>query len=186
MYRILKTTIVVAPLFFLASLLAGSSAHAHEANYPHLHIAQSGHGEKGHGHRMHKPGEAGMGMKKGRGGMKHSVKMIPADYKNPPRVKIRLEKDAHTKGALNLFLDIRNFRFAPEKVNKTSKINEGHAHLYLNGKKLTRLYSAFYFMDRLPKGNLEIRVTLNTNMHEDLSYRGKLVQDVVALKDMNN
>ena len=184
MYRILKTTIVLAPLFFLASLLAGASAHAHEANYPHLHIAQSGHGEKGHGHRMHKPGEAGM--KKGRGGMKHSVKVIPAGYKSPPSVKIRLEKDAHTKGALNLFLDLKNFRFAPEEVNKTSKINEGHAHLYLNGKKLTRLYSASYFMDKLPKGNLEIRVTLNTNMHEDLSYLGKLVQDVVALKDFNN
>ncbi|MDE0330636.1 MAG: hypothetical protein OXL41_02105 [Nitrospinae bacterium] len=184
MYRILKTTLVVAPLFFLASLLAGSNSHAHEANYPHLHIAQSGHGKMGHGHQMHKSGEEGM--KKGRAGMKHSVKIIPAAYKNPPSVKIRLEKDAHTKGALNLFLDLKHFRFAPEEVNKTSKINEGHAHLYLNGKKLTRLYSASYFMDKLPKGNLEIRVTLNTNMHEDLSYRGKFVQDVVVFKDFNN
>ena len=184
MYRILKTTLAVAPLFFLGSLLAGASAHAHEANYPHLHIAGSGHGEKGHGHRMRKPGESGT--KKGRGGMKHSVKIIPADYKNPPSVKIRLEKDAHTKGALNLFLDLENFRFAPEEVNKTSRINEGHAHLYVNGKKLTRLYGASYFMDKLPKGNLELRVTLNTNKHEDLSYRGKLVQDVVVFKDFNN
>ena len=119
-------------------------------------------------------------------GMKHSVKVIPAGYKNPPSVKIRLVKDAHTRGALNLFLDLKNFRFAPEEVNKTSRINEGHAHLYLNGKKLTRLYSASYFMDKLPKGDLDIRVTLNTNMHEDLSYRGKLVQDVVVFKDFNN
>ncbi len=43
-----------------------------------------------------------------------------------------------------------------------------------------------YFMDKLPKGNLEIKVTLNTNMHEDLSYKGKLVQDVVVFKDFNN
>ena len=184
MYRKLKTSLAVVPLFFLGSLLAGASAHAHEANYPHLHIAGSGHGEKGHGHQVHKSSEAGM--KKGRGGMKHSVKVIPAGYKNPPGVKIRLVRDAHTRGALNLFLDLENFRFAPEEVNKTSRINEGHAHLYLNGKKLTRLYAASYFMDKLPKGDLEIRVTLNTNMHEDLSYRGKLVQDVVALKDVKN
>lgn len=185
MYPALKTSLVMVSLFFLASLLAGASAHAHEADYPHLHIAQSGHGEKGHGHHMHKPREAGM--KKGHArGMKHSVKVIPAGHKNPPGVKIRLEKDAHSRGALNLFLELKNFRFAPEEVNKTSKINEGHAHLYLNGRKLTRLYAASYFMDKLPKGALEIRVTLNTNMHEDLSYMGKLVQDVVVLKDFNN
>ncbi len=177
MYPALKTSLVMVSLFFLASLLPAASTHAHEANYPHLHIAQSDHGKKGHGHDMQKP--------RG-GGMKHSVKMIPAGYKNPPGVKIRLEKDAHAKGALNLFLDLENFRFAPEEVNKTSKINEGHAHLYLNGKKLTRLYGISYFIDKLPKGNLEIRVTLSTNMHEDLSYEGKFVQDVVVLKDLNN
>ena len=184
MYRKFKTSLAVVPLILLASLLAGASAHAHEANYPHFHVAQSGPGEKGHGHQMRKPGEAGM--KKGRGGMKHSVKVIPPGYKNPPSVKIRLVMDAHTRGALNLFLDLKNFRFAPEEVNKTSRINEGHAHLYVNGEKLTRLYSASYFMDKLPKGDLEIRVTLNTNLHEDLIYSGKIVQDVVALKDFNN
>jgi hypothetical protein len=177
MYRKFKTPLAVVPLIFMGSLLPGVSSHAHKANYPHLHIAQSGHGEKGHGHHMRKPGG---------GGMKHSVKAIPAGYKNPPGVKIRLVKDAHTKGALNLFLDLKNFRFAPEEVNKTSKINEGHAHLYLNGRKLTRLYAASYFMDKLPKGDLKIRVTLNTNMHEDLNYMGKLVQAVVVLKDFNN
>lgn len=177
MYLALKTSLVMVSLFFLASLLAGASAHAHEADYPHWHTAQSDHGKKGHGHGMQKPHG---------GGMKHSVKKIPAGYKNPPGVKIRLVKDAHSRGALNLFLELKNFRFAPEEVNKTSKINEGHAHLYLNGRKLTRLYAASYFMDKLPKGALEIRVTLNTNMHEDLSYMGKLVQDVVVLKDFNN
>ncbi len=182
MYRKLNTSLAVIPLFLLGLLLAGAGAHAHEANYPHLHVAQSGHGEKGHGHHTKRPA----GVKKGHGGMKHSVKVVPADYKNPPSVKIRLERDAHTKAALNLFLELRNFRFAPEEVNRTSKINEGHAHLYLNGEKLTRLYAASYFMDKLPKGNLEIRVTLNTNTHEDLTYKGKPVQAVVVIEDFNN
>lgn len=185
MYPALKTSLVMVSLFFLASLLPTASARAHEANYPHLHIAQSSHGKTGHGHQMRKPGEAGM--KKGHAhGMKSSVKVIPSDYKNPPGVKIRLVRDAHSRGALNLFLNLENFRFAPEEVNKTSKINEGHAHLYLNGRKLTRLYAASYFMDKLPKGDLEIRVTLNTNTHEDLVYQGKPVQDVVVFKDLNN
>ena len=185
MYRILQTSLVLVPLFFLGALLSGTSAHAHEANHPHWHIAQNDHGKKRHEHHMHQPGETGM--RKGHAhGLVHSVKMIPADYKNPPSVKIRLVKDAHSQGALNLFLDVKNFRFAPEGVNKTSKINEGHAHLYLKGKKLTRLYGTSYFINKLPKGNFEIRVTLNTNKHEDLLYRGKLVQDVVEFNDFNN
>ena len=57
--------------------------------------------------------------------MKHSAKLIPAGYKNPPSVKIRLGKDAHTKGAFNLFVDLENFRFAPEEVNKTSRNQRG-------------------------------------------------------------
>ena len=76
--------------------------------------------------------------------MKHSVKLIPAGYKTPPSVRKRLGKDAHTKGAFNLFVDLENFRFTPEEVNKTSRINEGHAHLYLNGKKVTRLYGILF------------------------------------------
>ena len=96
-------------------------------------------------------------------------------------MKICLVRDAHAKRALNLFLELENFRFAPEEVNKTSKINEGHAHLYLNSKKLTRLYAASYFMDELPKGNLEIRVALNTNMHEDLSCTGRRCVQVLTL-----
>ena len=185
MFRTLRISLVMVSLFSLSSLLPAASAQAHEANYPHFHVARSGHGKTGHGHQMSKSSESGM--KKGHAhGMKGSVKMIPAGYENPPSVKIRLEKDAHTKGALNLFLDIENFRFTPEEVNKTSRINEGHAHLYLNGEKLTRLYAASYFMDKLPKGNLEIRVTLNTNMHEDLSHKGKLVQDTVVIEDFNN
>lgn len=185
MTRLGKASLAVVPLFIIGLLLSAPGAHAHEADYPHFHLTQSGHGNAGHGHHMHKPRE--VGMKKGHAhGMKHSVKMIPADYKNLPSVKIRLVKDAHTRGALNLFLELDNFRFTPEEVNKTSKVNEGHAHLYVNGKKLTRLYGTSYFLDKLPKGDLKIRVTLNTNTHEDLSYKGKLVQDVVVLEDFNN
>lgn len=177
MSRLGKTSLAVVPLFIMGLLLSAESAVAHEADYPHWHTAQAQHDKKAHSHHKQKPHM---------GAMKHSAKVIPAGYKNPPSVKIRLVKDAHSRGALNLFLELKNFRFAPEEVNKTSKINEGHAHLYLNGRKLTRLYAASYFMDKLPKGDLEIRVTLNTNMHEDLSYMGKLVQDVVVLKDFNN
>ncbi len=87
MYRKFKTSHAVVPLIFLGSLLLGASAHAHEADYPHLHIAQSGHGEKGHGHRMSRPDGHEMkrtdGTKKVSGAMKRSEEALPENYKNP-------------------------------------------------------------------------------------------------------
>lgn len=88
MYPALKTSLVMVSLFSLASLLPAATAHAHEANYPHLHIAQSDYGKKGHGHDMNRPDGHEMkrtdGTKKGSGAMKRSEEAIPADYKNPP------------------------------------------------------------------------------------------------------
>ncbi len=107
----------------------------------------------------------------------HSVRVIPPNAPNPPEVKIRLERDAHDPSGVNLFLEVKNFRFTPEEVNKTSKIHEGHAHLYVNGKKRTRLYGRAHFIQGLPRGAVQIRVTLNTNKHEDLSHKGRLIQD---------
>jgi hypothetical protein len=41
----------------------------------------------------------------------------------------------------NLWVQTENWEFAPERVNETSVTTEGHAHLYVNGEKITRLYS---------------------------------------------
>lgn len=157
-HRGLKPAVFQASLLLAAALLLAASARGDEM-------------KRHHGHELKNPHAHGM--------KKHSVKIIPADFRNPPSVKARLEKDAHARGAVNLFLELKNFRFAPAEVNKTSRINEGHAHLYVNGKKLTRLYGPAYFLENLPKGKVRIRVTLNTNAHEDLSHRGRLIQDVL-------
>ncbi len=126
----------------------------------------------------------GYDTKSGYAGMKHghgmAAKVIPADYEKVPGVEVRVARDTHGTGALNLYLDLTHFRFTPENVNADSKINEGHAHLYVNGKKVARLYGAAYHLDKLPKAEkLKIRVTLNTNMHEDLVHDGKMIEDVV-------
>lgn len=78
----------------------------------------------------------------------------------------------------NLELKVTNFQFAPEKINQTSNITEGHAHLYVNGKKVTRIYSNWYYLSELEPGQNEIRVELNANGHESLMYQGQLVEDI--------
>ncbi len=85
-----------------------------------------------------------------------------------PSVEINVEKDM-MKG-YNLTLAVENFTFVPENVNngKDSQ-NEGHAHIYVNGEKLTRLYStSFYLGEDQVKAGDKVSVTLNTNTHKDL------------------
>jgi len=92
-----------------------------------------------------------------------------------PSVDLTIHPDA-VKG-VNLEVKVANFRFAPEKVNQESKLTEGHAHLYVDGKKLTRLYSSWYYLADLEPGQHKITVTLNTNAHENLIHQGKMIED---------
>ncbi len=118
----------------------------------------------------------------------HKKIEIPSDQK-APSVDLVVHKDA-IKG-WNLEVKVTNFKFAPESVNTDSAFNEGHAHLFINGKKITRLYSSWYYIDKLEPGNNEITVTLNTNIHEDLASDGEIIKDTevvqfTANKDQGN
>jgi hypothetical protein len=108
----------------------------------------------------------------------HGTFMIPKG-ELIPSVKLIVHNDS--KKGWNLEVKITNFSFAPEKINQESKFNEGHAHIYINGKKLTRLYSNWYYLEDLPKGKNEIKISLNTNNHETLVSGGKMIEDTVII-----
>lgn len=78
----------------------------------------------------------------------------------------------------NLQTKVSNFRFAPENISRAAKPGEGHAHLYINGKKITRLYGSWYYLENLQPGKNAIAVSLNANTHETLAHNGKMIQDL--------
>jgi hypothetical protein len=96
-----------------------------------------------------------------------------------PTIDLMVFPDA-VKG-VNLEVKVANFRFAPEKVNQDSKATEGHAHLYVNGKKMTRLYGSWYYLADLQPGQHKITVTLNANGHENLVHQGKMIEDTEVI-----
>ena len=104
----------------------------------------------------------------------HKQVEIPATQE-APKVDLIVHKD--TMKGWNLEIKVDNFKFAPERINTNSALNEGHAHLFINGKKITRLYSSWYYLNNLEPGNNEISITLNTNKHEDLAIGGKVIKD---------
>lgn len=99
-----------------------------------------------------------------------------SSWKKAPSVAITLHED--TLGGWNLEVKPTNFAFAPEHVNGEVVANEGHAHVYINGVKLTRLYGSWMHLapTLFKKGENTVRVTLNTNDHSDLELADKLIE----------
>ena len=91
-----------------------------------------------------------------------------------PSIKINVTKDTHS--GWNLQIITENFKFTPESVNKTNRPGEGHAHLYIDGKKVARIYDHWHHISHLKVGMHRIEVTLNTNKHEELIYNSKVIK----------
>jgi monoamine oxidase len=112
---------------------------------------------------------------------KHEHGTIEISKDQPiPAVKLIVTPDAIS--GWNMQLQLENFTFAPERVNAESKTTEGHAHLFLNGRKISRLYGTWYHIPSLPQGKNQLRVSLNTNKHEDLTYKGKPIDAMVIVE----
>lgn len=97
-----------------------------------------------------------------------------------PEIVIHPMKDS--KGGYNLHLSTKNFRFAPENVNTGDSANEGHAHIYLNGKKLGRVYGEWFHLT-LASGKNEIKISLNTNTHKDIYADGQAVEATIEVDE---
>ena len=93
---------------------------------------------------------------------------------DPPRLAIALHKDP-VKG-WNVELVTENFEFAPAAAGLEPKDGEGHAHLYIDGEKVARIYNQWYHIPNLPAGEHEITVTLNANNHAGISVEGRPVR----------
>ena len=64
-----------------------------------------------------------------------------------------------------VMIETEDFAFSEDFVGLYHVPGMGHGHLYVGGMKLGRLYAAEAYIGALPKGQHEIRVTLNTNDH---------------------
>lgn len=96
-----------------------------------------------------------------------------------PTLSIDIIKDK--KAGWLLKLNTMNFQFTPEDANTPHVDNQGHAHLYIDGEKITRLYSNYYYLSDLPKGKHEIKVTLNSNNHEDFTLNGEIIESTKTI-----
>lgn len=88
-----------------------------------------------------------------------------------PTLDLRALRDGAT--GWNLHIVTTNFRFAPERVNAPHRPGEGHAHVYVDGKKTARIYGPWFHLGALTSGEVTLGVTLNANDHSLLSVSGR-------------
>ncbi|MEJ6709825.1 MAG: hypothetical protein QNK92_13695 [Amylibacter sp.] len=87
-----------------------------------------------------------------------------------PTLAITLHPD--TMSGLNLQIQTTNFTFSPETVNQANTPNTGHAHVYVDGKKLSRIYSNWFHITGLTSGEHLVKVELNANSHGVITVDG--------------
>ena len=87
--------------------------------------------------------------------------MIPWGDLPDPAPSLTVTPDA---AGANVFIATNGFRFAPEAANGPAVPGEGHAHVYVNGEKVMRVYGPWLHLDGVSSGDV-IRVTLNANSH---------------------
>ena len=100
--------------------------------------------------------------------------------KTVPTVSFTLTKDGANDG-WNLHILTTNFTFTPQNENTAPVANEGHAHLYIDGK-LSVVYGPWYHVDALAPGEHTVTVSLNANDHSIFTYKGVKIQSVGQVK----
>lgn len=104
---------------------------------------------------------------------------ITVESETPVSVAITAEPDAH--GGVNVRIATEGFRFAEELVDQPHAPGVGHAHIYVDGEKLGRVFDSEYHIPELSPGEREIRVSLNINDHSELVYDGANVESTVTV-----
>lgn len=95
-----------------------------------------------------------------------------------PKLALALTSDIDD--ALNLQIQTEGFTFTPELVNGPNEPGTGHAHIFINGKKVARAYSAWTHLNSVPNG-ATIRVTLNANDHSGWGLNGQpITAEIIA------
>lgn len=117
-------------------------------------------------------------------GISHEIKeesghgTLDVEAAGAPRIE-KIEVVEDPVGGFNLYVVIENFEFAPELVNQDHAPGKGHAHIYVDGVKIARLYGPAYHIEHLSPGERHIAVTLNANDHRQYAIdQIKIVKEI--------
>lgn len=107
--------------------------------------------------------------------------MTDKSHPAPKNMKISIKVKKDRMAGYNLFVATRKFRWAPEHASGKHVQGEGHAHLMIDGEKVTRLYGSAYFLGNMKSGKHKVTVDLNGNDHVPYVRNGKSIAATVTV-----
>jgi hypothetical protein len=99
----------------------------------------------------------------------------------PKNTRVRIVVTPDEMKGYNLFVTTKNFTWTPKQVNGKHQKGKGHAHLYVDGEKVTRLYGPAFYLGELTPGAHTVRVTLNGNDHGDYMQGAEVLESEVEV-----
>lgn len=151
-----RTQVLVTVLLCLVTLGACQQG---EHNADSVKASQPGPGEQQHDHDQHVHGDL----------------EITSFGENTPIPSVNFNIEADSMSGWNIQITTNNFRFAPDKINAGVTAGEGHAHIYVDGYKIARIYGNWYHLKKLTPGEHAVRVSLNANDHSNWSHNGQVI-----------
>lgn len=106
----------------------------------------------------------------------HNKRMLDVStMPNQPRiVKMEVLEEPEDMG-YDIYVEMENWTFTPENVGKPYTENEGHIHVYVDGKKAGRMYSNWFYLGKLSKGKHRIALTINGDDHTAFTIGNKMI-----------
>ncbi len=103
------------------------------------------------------------------------------DAAGAPSVELAVRPDS--VDGWNVQLTVRDFRFTPDSVGGGALPGRGHAHLYVDGRKLARVYGEWFHLPAadVPKGTHRLTARLYADDHTVWAVDGKPVESTVEL-----
>ncbi|MDZ7744858.1 MAG: ZIP family metal transporter [Candidatus Saccharibacteria bacterium] len=110
----------------------------------------------------------------------HGEAIEIADESLVPTLELELLDD--NKQGYNLHIETTNFTFSGEHVGEEPEIGEGHAHIYVNGEKISRIYTDVVHLPDVHEGD-KVRVTLNAHDHSEFAHDGEIISATTTAGD---
>jgi len=115
--------------------------------------------------------------------MTHTHSMLePIEATGDPIPTVSLTVTADPVSGFNVHADVEHLEWAPEKAGLDHVDGEGHAHVYVDGEKVARIYGEWYHLTGVTAGTHTVTVTLNTNTHAPYATGGVEIADTVTIE----
>lgn len=101
-----------------------------------------------------------------------------------PAPQISVSALVDSVDGFNLSLETKNFTMTPGLVGDTSTPNTGYVTVYINKKKVSRLYGDWYHvdLDQLSYGQNTVEVVLTANDHTQWAVANEVISDAVIVE----